>query len=85
MNKSLLLVIPGTGEESTGYPVVIDEHTTVADLLRAANLETDKWGIQVKQGTQSIALSSQDVVSAHVQENDKVFAYPTDMIVARLM
>lgn len=85
MNKSLLLVVPGADDESTGYPVVVDEHTTVADLLHAAHLDTDKWGLQVKHGTGVISLRSEDVVATHVQENDKVFAHPTDMIVALMV
>lgn len=81
MTKQILLVVPGAGDESTGYPVVIEADTTVADLLNAANLNAKDYLLQVQQGEQRISLQSQDRVADHVQAGDKVFAMPSNIVV----
>ncbi len=81
MTKNIFLVVPGDGSESTGYPVVIESDTTVADLLGAANLSSTDYMLQKQQGEKRVTLSNQDRVSDHVQEGEKVFAYPANMIV----
>ena len=81
MSYEVLLVIPGAGDETVGRRAMIEPDTTVADLLRAANLNPSEWQLEIKQGEQGVTLAGQDKLSEHVQAGEKVFAVPTDMMV----
>lgn len=81
MTKEVLLVIPGTGEESVGRKAMIEPDTIVADLLSAADLNPNDWQLQIKQGDKMVTLRSQDKLSEYVQAGEKVFAFPTGMVV----
>ena len=81
MTDEVLLVIPGAEGESTGRWAVIEPDTTVADLLRAADLNPSEWQLQIKRGEKVISLRSEDKLADHVQAGEKVFAFSTKMVV----
>lgn len=81
MTKEILLVIPGTGEESIGHRVMIEPDTTVADLFTAANLNPREYMLQVQKGDKRLSLQSEERVFEHVQAGDKVFATPANIVV----
>lgn len=83
MTQEVLLVIPGADGESTGRQAVIEQDTTVADLLRAADLDPSEWRIQIRRGEKLISLSSEDKLSQHVQDREKVYASPAGMVVGQ--
>ena len=76
MTKEVLFVVPGAGDETVGRPALIEEDTTVADLLRAADLNPSDWQVQVMQGDEPVSLASDDKLAQHVKEGAKVFAIP---------
>lgn len=81
MQQEVLLVIPGAGDESVGHKALIEAETTVADLLRAADLNPSEWQLQRKQGDSLISLGSQDKVADHVSAGEKIFAFMSEMVV----
>lgn len=81
MAQEVLLVIPGAGDESVGHKALIEPETTVADLLRAADLNPNEWQLQRKQGDSLVSLRSQDKIADHVQAGEKVFAFMSEMVV----
>ena len=81
MTQEVLLVIPGAGEETVGRRAAIEPDTTVADLLRAADLNPNEWNLQIKQGEKLITLGNNDKLSEHLQAGEKVYAFPASMVV----
>lgn len=81
MTQEVLLVVPGAGGETVGHKALIEPDTTVADLLRAADLDPSKWQLQIKRGEKLVSLRSEDRLSEHVQAGEKVFAFSTEMVV----
>ena len=84
MQQEVLLVIPGAGDESVGHKALIEPETTVADLLRAADLNPSDWQLQRKQGDSLISLRSQDKVADHVSAGEKVFALMCQLVVGSI-
>ena len=76
MTQEVLFVVPGTGDETVGRTALIEEETTVADLLRAADLSTGDWQVQVFQGDDLVSLAGEDRLAQHVVAGQKVFAVP---------
>jgi hypothetical protein len=81
MTDEVLLVVPGAGDETVGRRAVIEPDTTVADLLRAADLDPIRWQLQIKRGEKLVSLRSEDRLSEYVQAGEKVFAFSTEMVV----
>lgn len=82
MPDEVLFIIPGAeGKESIGRRAIFEEDTTADDLLRAANLDPQQWGIEIKQGQETVALARDDKLSEYVQAGAKVFGVPMGMTV----
>jgi hypothetical protein len=81
MTHEVLLVITGNGDDSVGRRAMIESDTTVADLLRAADLNPSEWQLQIKNGEKLVSLQSEDKLLDHVQAGEKVYAYPSRMVV----
>jgi hypothetical protein len=82
MSDEVLFIIPGAeGEESIGRRAIFEEDTTADDLLRAANLDPQQWGIEIKQGQETVTLARGDKLSEYVQAGAKVFGVPMGMTV----
>jgi len=82
MPDEVLFIIPGAGgKESTGRRAIFEEDTTVDDLLRAADLDPQQWGLEIKHGQETVPLGGHDKLSEHVQAGDKVFGVPMGMTV----
>lgn len=81
MNKSALVVIPGTGDEAEGRDTVIEPRMTAADVIRATGQNPDDFQIQIQRGDEYISLSGQDNVHKAMREGEKLFLTPADMTV----
>lgn len=81
MNKQITVIIPGAGEEAQARDATIGPGTTVADILRSANLDPDRWRLELQRDGGSVTLASNDDVYAQVKDKEKVFVRPADMVV----
>lgn len=71
------LVVPGTDDEGEGRPAYIEDETTVAELLEAAELDPRLYQLSYKVNDEQFGvLSNQDRVSDYVANGEKVFATP---------
>ena len=81
MDKQVTLIIPGAGDEAEARDAPIKPGTTVADLLRAAGMDPARWQIQLKRGDGFRSLSGRDNLYAAVEDGEKVYAVPKDIVV----
>jgi hypothetical protein len=81
MAKNIVLVIPGAEGQAEGREAPIEPGTAAADLLRAANLDPQRWQLQLKRGDGFVSLSGQDDLHAQVQDGEKVYAVSKEMVV----
>ncbi len=80
-NKHVVLVVPGAGDAAEARDAEISAGVTAAEVLQAAGMNPQNWQLQVKQGNGFISLSAQDDLYQRVQNGDKLFAAPTDIVV----
>ncbi|MFQ5859207.1 MAG: hypothetical protein ACE5LU_26705 [Anaerolineae bacterium] len=81
MEKTITLIIPGAGDEAEARDAPIGPGTTAADILRAAGKDPQNWQLQLKRGDGFVSLSGQDDVHKQVENGEKVFAVPKDIVV----
>jgi len=81
MEKQIIVIIPGTGDEAEARDAAILPGTTAADVLRAAQKDPQDWQLQLKRGEGFISLSGRDDVHQQVQDGDKVYAVPRNIVV----
>ncbi len=81
MDKQITVVIPGAGEEAQARDATIGPGTTAADILRSANLDPERWRLELQRDGGSVTLASGDDVHAQAKDKEKVFVRPADMVV----
>jgi hypothetical protein len=81
MAKNIMLVIPGAEGQAEGREAPIEPGTTAADLLRAANLDPDRWQLQLKRGDGFLSVSGHDDLHAQVNDGEKAYAVSREMVV----
>ncbi len=67
MDKQITVIIPGAGEEAQARDASIGPGTTAADILRSANLDPDRWRLELQRDGGSVTLASGDNVHAQVK------------------
>jgi hypothetical protein len=81
MEKQITVIIPGAGEDAQARDASIGPGTTAADILRSANLDPERWKLELQREGGSVPLASGDDVYAQVKNTEKVFVRPADMVV----
>jgi hypothetical protein len=81
MEKQITVIIPATGDEAEARDAAIQPGTTAADVLRAADKNPQEWQLQLKRGEGFVSLSGRDDVHRQVQDGEKVYAVPKDIVV----
>jgi hypothetical protein len=81
MEKRITLIIPGAGEAAEARDAPIQPGTKVADILRAAGKDPANWQLQLKRGEGFVSLGGQDDVHKQVQDGEKIYAVPKDIVV----
>lgn len=81
MEKHISVIIPGAGEEAEARDAAIDQGTTVADILRAANLDPQRFRLELQRNGGLQSLAAKDDVYGQVKEGEKVFVRPADIVV----
>jgi len=81
MEKQIPVIIPGAGEDAQARDASIGPGTTAADILRSANLDPERWKLELQREGGSVPLASGDDVYAQVKNTEKVFVRPADMVV----
>jgi hypothetical protein len=71
-----LAMIGSTTDDRQALQVVIEPSTTVADILRQANLHPGDYEIQVRRGSETLALGLADRVYDYVMAGEKIVASP---------
>jgi hypothetical protein len=79
--KQVTVIIPGAGDEAEARDAAIQPGTTAADVLRAAQKDPQNWQLQLKRGEGFVSLSGKDDVHQQVQDGEKVYAVPKDIVV----
>jgi hypothetical protein len=82
MDKQITLIFPAAeGEAAEGRDAPIRPGTAAADLLRAAGKDAQNWQLQLKRGNGFVSLSGQDDLYKQVENGEKVFVVPKDIVV----
>jgi len=81
MDKRITLIVPGAGDESQARDGEIKPGETVADVLRAAGKDPGNWRAYLRRSNGDVPLAAQDDLYAVVENGEKVFAEPADMVV----
>jgi hypothetical protein len=81
MEKTIWLVIPGTGDEHEAREATISPGTTAADLLREAGKDPQQWQLRLQREGGFVELSGQDDVYEKAKEGEKVYATFKGMVV----
>lgn len=82
MDKQVTVIFPATeGEAAEGRDAPIQPGTTAADLLRAAGRDPQNWQLQLKRGNGFVSLGGQDDLYRQVENGEKVFVVPKDIVV----
>lgn len=81
MEKTITLIIPGAGDAAEARDATIQPGMTAAQLLQAAGKDPTRWQLQLKRGEGFVSLAGQDDLYRQVENGEKVFAVPKDMVV----
>lgn len=81
MDKSITIVVPGAGEEAEARDATIRPHTRAQDVLRSVRLDPRRFRLELKRDGGNVSVSSGDDLYAIVENGEKVFARPNDMVV----
>ena len=81
MPKKITLVVPGAGDGSEARDAPIERGNTADDLIRAAGKDVGRWQIQLRRGEEYVSVSGRDELFSKVDEGEKVFLVPKDMVV----
>lgn len=81
MNREILFVIPGSGDEVVAQRAVIESDTKASDLLQAAHLDPTAWNLQVRKGDEMVTLAAAETLLPHVESGEKIFAFPKNVVV----
>jgi len=81
MEKRINVIIPGAGDEAEAREGPIRPGTTAGDILRAAQLDPQRFLLELQRNGGSVSLAAGDDVYSQVKEGEKIFVRPADMVV----
>ncbi|MGQ9595130.1 MAG: hypothetical protein ACUVXH_11465 [Anaerolineae bacterium] len=81
MEKVISVIVPGTGGVREACDLAIPPGTAARDVLRELGLDPARFQLQAMRGEEFESLSGADNVYGRVENGEKLFAIPRDIVV----